>query len=776
MNGPDRRLDLRLLGPSLAAWGVLAVAIGMPSSIRFGILLLAAAGLAAGLRGFLPRVLWLGLALVVGLMVSLVGQDAIRSAGPLPGWAAEGATVTAEVVLTADAVILEGSLGAPVVLRSARAVRVSGRGGLTEPSAYVVLSGGAGLADLPWESTVLVQGRLALSPPERKEIATLRLSGSPQVVQPAPGWATGVDQIRSALSRSVRLGPQDGRALVPALVAGDTTGVSADLREAMRDSGLAHLAAVSGANVTIVLGLVLSLCAALRLPLLARSVIAVATLVGFVALARPEPSVIRAAVMGVVGVLALSSPQRSRAAPALGFTVLATLGWDPWLARSPGFALSVVATVGLVTLAADWSRRLRGWLPPRLGLVAEPLSVTAAASLVTLPVLVAIQGTVSLVSLPANLLAAPLVPLATIGGLGAAAVTMLHEGTGIALGWLVSMPAELIARIARTWSRLPIAVVQWPAGMVGIALSLALVIAMLTLGRAGVGWARTRPAAAALLVAVIIGGTLLATALAWPPQGWQVVFCDVGQGDAAVVRTGPDRAVVIDVGPDSDQADRCLGSLGVTHVEAVILTHFHLDHVGGLASVLKGRQVDRVYVSPIHEPGAEVGRVQVAAGGIPVSDLTAGTVLGFGDVRIEVWAPTRRFAAGSVPNNGSVVVLVEHGDLSVLMAGDIEREAGADLAQRLARTPTMAAKASTLDVLKSPHHGSANLDPRLMSLISAPVAVISVGADNDYGHPSPVHLRLLEAHGTRVLRTDRNGAVAVILEGTDVGVVSERPG
>lgn len=93
----------------MAAWGVLAVAIGMPSSIRFGILLLAAAGLAAGLRGFLPRVLWLGLALVVGLMVSLVGQDAIRSAGPLPGWAAEGATVTAEVVLTADAVILEGA-------------------------------------------------------------------------------------------------------------------------------------------------------------------------------------------------------------------------------------------------------------------------------------------------------------------------------------------------------------------------------------------------------------------------------------------------------------------------------------------------------------------------------------------------------------------------------------------------------------------------------------------------------------------------------------------
>ena len=103
MNGPDRRLDLRLLGPSLAAWGVLAVAIGMPSSIRIGILLLAAVGLAVGLRGFLPRVFWLGLALVVGLMVSLVGQDAIRSAGPLPGWAAEGAVVTAEVVLTADA-------------------------------------------------------------------------------------------------------------------------------------------------------------------------------------------------------------------------------------------------------------------------------------------------------------------------------------------------------------------------------------------------------------------------------------------------------------------------------------------------------------------------------------------------------------------------------------------------------------------------------------------------------------------------------------------------
>ena len=281
---------------------------------------------------------------------------------------------------------------------------------------------------------------------------------------------------------------------------------------------------------------------------------------------------------------------------------------------------------------------------------------------------------------------------------------------------------------------------------------------------------------ALVVVALTAALTIPTRVVTWPPDGWRIAFCDVGQGDAAVVRTGPVRALVIDVGPDPAAVDGCLDSLGVDIVDAVVLTHFHADHVEGLPGVIGGRIVGQVLVSPIAEPGHQVGEVTAwtRAHGIPVSAVAAGDRLTFGDVTAEVWAPVRRIAAGSVPNNASIVLAVHVGEVDALMLGDVEREAAHDLLLRMRRDPEMSTAAAELDVVKTPHHGSANLDAQLMAAVRAPVAVISVGKDNDYGHPTAPHLAMLRSNGYAAYRTDQRGHVAIVERDGRLGVVTAK--
>lgn len=771
----EQQLDLRLLVPALVAWAVLASVLAAPTWVGWLSLALGSGAVAASARGLLPPLLGLAGACTVLLLASAAATSVTRQAGPLDSLVADRAQVTVEGLVTGEARAVTGLQGDPAVLRTVVVSQVSGRGVVGAAHADVLVRGGRSLQELPWRSTVRLSGRLAPVESPGREVAVLQLRDDPVIVSGPAGWVEWADAFRSALRTSVASAPPDAAGLVPSLVAGDTSGMPPDLTEAMRWSGLSHLTAVSGANVTIVVGLVLALCRGVGLGRRARTGVGLAALLAFVAVARPEPSVVRAALMGAVGLLALSSVHRGRAAPALAASVLVALTWDPWLSWSPGFALSVTATAGLVVFAGTWTARWSARCPRALRWAVPALAVTASATLATTPIVVALQGFISLVTLPANLAAAPLVPMTTIGGLVAGVVTLLWPGAGSWIGAAVAVPAQGITLTARWCAAVPGAIVSWPQHAAGAALALALVLAMLFLGRAGARWARARPLLLALVVATSLGWSLPATAVTWPPSGWQVVFCDVGQGDAAVISTGPGRALLVDTGPDPAAVDRCLDRLGVEIVEAVLLSHFHADHVGGLAGALSGREVASIVTSPVHEPASQVRAVREVVGGIPLHDLAAGTTLTWGDLRIEVWSPTQRFAGGSVPNNGSLVLAVDTGSSQLLLTGDIEREAAASLAHRVVQTPQMLGFLQGLDVLKSPHHGSANLDERLMRLVAAPVSVISVGANNDFGHPNPLHLQLLASLGSQALRTDLCGAVAVTADADRTRVVTERP-
>lgn len=774
----ERRLDLRLLVPVLVAWPTVAfVALTISSALSW-----AGAGLAAtaslsvlrwrpGERG---RLVALTLACLAILLLAVAGHRTLRTIGPLDELGTQRAVVTVRASVAGEprvvARVSSEERGPPVVVVHIDVHEVTGRGVMTAVGSPVLVIGGGDWAGLEWHDEI--EAVLRLAPPELGDgvVAVARPKGPVRVVGSAGPVFEAAAFIRDRFRAATDHLPADARGLVPALVIGDTSRTPPDLTDAMLATGMSHLSAVSGSNVTLVLAAAVALCRMLAVRRRWRPWLAGACLAGFVVLARPEPSVIRAAVMGAVGLLALSASRRQAGIPALSGSIVVLLGWDPWLARSYGFALSAVATLGLLVFAQPWGRAIARVLPRRLAAVGPVIAVPVAAQAVCAPIVVPLQGTVSLVAVAANLLAAPLVAPTTIVGIAVALGSVgWVSGAGV-IAWGAGIPALGIARVARACAEVPFGTVGWgdsAAAAVGLAVATAAVV--LT---APWLWRHTR-VRPVVVGSVVLGVTALAAPtapLAWPPPGWVVVACDVGQGDGLVVNTGQGHAVVVDVGPDPGAMDGCLDRLGVAVLDLVVLTHFHSDHVDGLDGAFDGRQVRQIRVSPIADPEGEQQRVlgKAREAGVPVAELHAGDSVTLGSATARVWWPARRIDAGSVANNGSIVMTLHVNGVGVLLSGDIEREAAAEVVRAAARDP---AAWAGIDVVKVAHHGSSNRDDRMLDGIAGGVALVSVGADNDYGHPAPSTLEALRSRGFDVHRTDLEGDLAVVATDSGIRVV-----
>ncbi|MFB9431341.1 DNA internalization-related competence protein ComEC/Rec2 [Streptoalloteichus tenebrarius] len=768
-------LDLRLVPAAAAAWAVslLGLRAGWTASAWCGVVALAVGALALlrkrrtrAVRGVLVVCgVTAAMAAVVTVRVRHVAEHPVRSA------AEQGLPALLRVEIDDDPTPLrspgygERPAGSDrvSVLVGLRQVEITDRTGRTTDL------GGQGervllLAPSDWGGLLPGQEATArgeLAPATRGDlvVAVLRVRGPPNEVTAAPWWQTSAGALREGLRNASRTLDPEPAGLVPALVVGDTTALPERVVGEFRAAGLTHLLAVSGANLAIVCGAVLLVCRLLRLGPRTCGVLAGLAVTGFVVLARPEPSVLRAAVMAGVALLALAVGRPRSALPALAGSVLVLLLVDTGLAAAPGFALSVLATAALVVIAPWWADALsRRGVPSGF---AEALAVPAAAHLVTAPLVVALSGKVSLVAVVANLLAAPAVPPVTILGVLAAVVAPAHLAAAEVLLSVAGPPATWLVQVGRWAAAVPGAEFAWPSGVFG-GLALAVVaLAVLV--------ALRFPRARVLLAVVLVGVVLAVVPTSvlrpgWPVSGWVVVACDVGQGDAVVVATAePGRAVVVDTGPEPGAVDGCLRRLGVRRIPLVVLSHLHADHVGGLSSVLDGREVGAVALGPLHHPewAAREVRQTAARAQVPLVGLGMGDHLEWPGLRLEVLGPRDapvgpppNADAGTPVNDASLVLRATTPAGRVLLTGDVELAgqsalltAGTDL---------------TAEVLKVPHHGSRSTLPAFLAAVRPHVALISVGAGNRYGHPSRLVVDALTDAGARVLRTDHDGDIAVL--------------
>lgn len=764
-----RSADARLALPALAGWVAALVLVGVPSAaLPVALGALGGAGLALGVlrrRCGAGR----GSAVLAAGIPSLVAVAVVAAAVALAG-PARTPPVLAAALEEGGAVTVVLELEQSVVPPVASAPALGGWGGVSADALIVAVEDGSGAlvaVRVPVRMLGLalddrlplgtrLEGRVRLIPLEAGDdrVALVRpVTGLEPVIAPAP-LLGAADGLRAGFLALMAPFSGDGAALLPGLAIGDTTAVGDDLDAAMKASALSHLTAVSGANCAIVVGLVLGLGALARWPRPVRVGVALAALGGFVVLVTPEPSVVRAAVMAAVVLLALASGRPARGLPVLGLAVLGIVLLDPWIAREYGFALSVLATAALLVLAAPLAALLGRVLPAWLALaIAVPLSAQLACQ----PVLILLAPEVPLTGVVANVLAAPAAPVATIVGMIACLLAPVIPPLAMLVAGVAWLPAAWIAGVARVCASLPGALLPWPEGVLGALLLAVLTVAGLVAAGvpARLGSARLRRrlalATAAVLV-IVMGATAGTTALRGlgRPGDWVIAQCDIGQGDAVLVRSAGEVAL-IDTGAEPEQLADCLGTLGIERLDLLVLTHFDLDHAGGVPAIV-GR-VDRVLVGPTGREQDEAVVAALAAGGAvidPVAEGRSGT-LGAHDWRV-LWPPAHR---GVEPGNDASIVLEMRGAPgcgacpSMLALGDL----GADAQRQLAATGTLA----PVDVVKVSHHGSADQHEPLYTALGAPIALIGVGADNTYGHPAPGLLALLESAGSTVVRSDAHG-------------------
>ena len=577
-----------------------------------------------------------------------------------------------------------------------------------------------------------------------------------------------LDGMRADLARPLRmLVPEPESGILLGIVLGERASVSADLAYAFAVSGTTHLLAISGFNMTLV-GAAVALALRGRVRPVARAAATVAAIVAYSLLVGLAPSVMRAALMASVASCGLASGRRAATANALCVAVTAMLFADPAAIADLGFILSATATAGLVLWQAQLAARFAG-LP---GALREGLATTLAASVPTLPVVAAAFGRVSLVSPVANLVAVPMFPPLMIAGAAASAVGALSLDLARPVALVAYGCALALRVVVETFAALPIAAVSVPSGPVtGAVVALALLAAVrggpLLRGRLPVPRialpsfpAPSAPPRAALLA---IPALLVAAVLAWPatdPDA-RVRALDVGQGDAYLIELGG-ATLLIDGGPDPA---RLMEELGASlppwrrRIDVVILTHAHLDHAAGLIAAL-----DRYEVGMTLEP------VGLNAG--PLADLWAAGIARAHAARHAVRAGQRLRVGGAVitvlspeedprVDTPSLVLRVERGRFSALFMGDATDEALADL---LLHPEGLRSR-----LYVPPHHGAAT--PHGVTLVDAvrpEIALISVGAGNRYGHPTPETLAALS--GITTFRTDRDGTVEVSLDGPGLAV------
>ena len=786
---PGARLDVRLVPAALVVWlatmagllldwwwsavvGLVGVAVGL-------VVLARGRGLPAAAGWRRRGIAWS--LLLCGLSVGIVGTLRVRAAAddPLRALASTGVTGTFRVEITERARPIfsagfggqQGGVRAVVLPARVETAAVTGRY-VASTGAVVVVAPTARWRTLLPGQRVTTTATVAPAEPGDLTVAVLRVRGPPRAVSEAAAWQRVAQTLRTGLRDAAGVLDPEPAGLVPALVVGDTDGLSQQVVDEFKAAGLAHLLAVSGTNLAVVAVAVLLLLRTLRCGPRTAAAGAMVALVGFVVLAGPEPSVLRAGVMGAVGLMALAVGRQRAALPALAAAVIVLVLWDPAMAVSIGFALSVLATAGLVLVAPRWADRLADRGVPR-GL-AEALAVPAAAHLVTAPVVAGFAGQVSVVAIAANMVATPVVAPATVLGVLAAVVTPVAPWLAELMVRLAGPEADWLIVVARHGADVPGAVIAWPTGWLG-GLLLAVCVALLVVA--------LRRRRLRVLVGVVLLGVLVVVipvrviAPGWPPDDWAMVACDVGQGDAIVLATGEaGRAVVVDTGPEVGPLDACLDRLDVSRVPLVVLTHLHADHIGGLKAVLADRAVGAVGVSRARVPDWAWKEVRGEAqdAGVPVVQLTAGQRLSWAGLVIEVLAPDDEEvmpaaeAEGTEINNASLVMRAVTPAGRVLLSGDAELDAQARLLDE--------GLDLSADVLKVPHHGSRYSSPELFEAVRPRIAVVSVGAMNRYGHPSQFTLRLLDQLGVLVLRTDTAGDTAIVPSPTGPRAVTRGSG
>ncbi|RMG90613.1 MAG: DNA internalization-related competence protein ComEC/Rec2 [Chloroflexi bacterium] len=575
--------------------------------------------------------------------------------------------------------------------------------------------------------------------------------------------------------------PDPQASLLTGILLGNDNGLPPDLADNFRTTGMTHIIAISGFNIAILIAIFVGISERIFSQRVA-TVVAMSGIVAYTILVGADASVVRAAIMG--SIYLVSSRWLGRPNFAYGSLFLAgflmTL-LNPFTLWDVGFQLSFTATLGLMLYAdplTKWTRRqLLRWLDERLvewlmGLLTEAVILTLAAQVLTLPLMMAYFGQVSLISLPANALILPAQP-----------GVMLWGGMATLAGMVVPVVGQVLAWVAWLFLTYTIVLVRAFAGVPGAAVPVSLsawgLVGVYGLIAAVTWWARLDMERRIELLArarrnltqktaVTISGLAVIFTVSWAngqPDGYlHVAFLDVGQGDAIFIQTPTGRQILVDGGLYPSVLNDRLGRqmpFWDREIDIVVATHPDADHVSGLPGVFERYKVGQLITDGegMGESAVYDAVLQAAEqAGTPVHRAMAGEVISFGDgVRLEVLHPGDVLDEDN-RNENSVSLRLVYGSFSLLLTGDAETKAEQAMLKN--------GRSLSAIVFKAGHHGSDTSSSRpFLQAVQPQIIVISVGKDNRFGHPHAAMLARAAEIGAAVLRTDELGTIEVITDG-----------
>lgn len=566
-----------------------------------------------------------------------------------------------------------------------------------------------------------------------------------------------VEEVRAQFLYQLSGVTPDAQALVAGLSIGVRTMLSPEMSEQMKLLSLTHLVAVSGANLAIVMGAIYFLTSAIGLRRNLRFTFSLLAMAGYVLVVGPESSVLRAATMAIFVLVGIWVGRGSKPLYSLSWAVIFLLCIDPGLAVDYGFGLSAFATAGLVLLATRWFEILRTKMPDWLAL---GVAASSSAQLWTTPILLMLQPSLPLYSVLANLLVEPVVaPVTVLGIFGVCLAPFFPWATSL-VTWVASIGTWWITFVASIISTWPLARLHFVQGAAGVGLA-AGIVAGISLFNLINNHKIRRAIGFGTLVLMIF-------CIAWSgfdylryssyAKDWQLVNCDVGQGDGLLVRS-QGRVALVDVGREPAPIRNCLENLGIEKIDLLVLTHFDADHIGGIEGVsnyfdigialISGFEDDRPLVSKVHN-ALRINGTEIQVG-------FRGMTGELGDFQWRILSPTFSASEAQDSNDASVIIEFLGVDFDILALGDL----GEIGQSRLLREYSGAMPHGNKPLItKVAHHGSADQSREFYERFPPTIAIFSVGK-NDYGHPTQKMLRIASSVGAKIVRTDKSGSVAM---------------
>ena len=585
-------------------------------------------------------------------------------------------------------------------------------------------------------------------------------------------------RIRQLVAASVGSWDRTTAAIVTAILIGDRAGLDDRVERDLQAAGTYHVIAISGGNIAILAGCLLTTCRVLLVPWRAGLALTILVLIAYAELAGGGSSVARATTMAVVYLGARLIDQRTSPASALAFAAALILAANPLELVDPAFLLTFGATIAIVIGVPVFTAAVPG--PRALRPIMALLAASAAAEVALLPLGPLFFSRVTLAGLLFNFAAVPLMCIVQIGGMAAVATAAAAPSLAHWAGWVPHEAARALVSSAALVHVMPWLTWRVPAPPLWLAAVYCAGLIALVSARGWVRWTipwhRVARAVVAAVTAMSAAAVIAAPLPSWGhPALLRAVMLDVGQGDATFVRFPSGRSLLVDAGGLGGMARFDVGERvvapalwhqGVRRLDILAVTHGDADHVGGAGAVLDMLRPRELWEGVPVPRDAVLARLAARADARAIAwrTLQTGDLLRDGPVTVRAWHPSRPdWERQRVRNDDSLVLELRYGEVSIVLPGDI----GAAVEQGLA----LAIPPAPVRVLKAPHHGSATSSSmRFLTALRPRIAVISCGRGNRFGHPASSVLARYREVGAAIYRTDQQGAITIDTDGRTVNV------